>query len=297
MTHVTSFIAKAIVVCLVVSPLPVLAAEFYFGTHTQEIGLNQYVEVGVFLNTQGESINALEGSVSFPSSLLAPKEIRNGNSIIPFWIKEPFLEHEGAIRFSGVIPGGYEGSKGYLFSVIFQAQKEGKAVLDVLSAKTLLNDGEGSESSLRTSPIELAIESESKGPEVFSPYDPDAPESFVPQIAQDQNLFYGKWFLVFATQDKASGIDHYEVKETRSAISAWFQKWRVVESPYLLKDQKLKSSIFVRAVDKKGNERVAVLSPTYPLKWYENYEDWFIIIIGLVIAYVIRKFLWTKLRK
>jgi|SRR3989344_4614063 len=277
-------------------PSAAFAAELYFGTHAQEIGLNQYVEVGVFLNTEGESINAFEGSVSFPSSLLAPKEIWNGNSIVSLWIEEPFLEREGVIRFSGVIPGGYEGSKGYLFSVIFQAQEEGKAVLDVRNARTLLNDGEGSESSLRTSPLELTIGSELKGPEVLFPYDPDAPESFVPQIAQDQNLFDGKWFLVFATQDKASGVHHYEVREVRQDIFAFFQKWRIVRSPYLLQDQELKSAVFVKAVDKKGNERVAVLSPRHPLKWYENYGLLIIIVgIGVLVflytSWIKRKFL------
>lgn len=284
----------AILVSFILLPSAAFGAELYFGTNTKEVGVGQYLEVGVFLNTEGESINAFEGSVSFPSPLLAPKEIWDGNSIVSLWIEEPFLEREGALRFSGVIPGGYEGSKGYFFSVIFQAQKEGKAVFDVLSARTLLNDGEGSESSLRTSPLELTIGSELKGPEVLFPYDPDAPESFVPQITQDPNLFEGRWFLVFATQDKASGVDHYEVKETRPGISALFQKWQIAESPYLLQDQKLKSSVFVKAVDKTGNTRIEKIPPQNPLRWYESYENWVIIIVVLALVYAFRKFLWKK---
>ena len=278
--------------CLSLVAIPVFAAELYFGTHTKEAGVSQYIEAGVFLNTEGESINAVEGSVSFPSLLLLPKEIWNGNSIVSLWVEEPFLEREGALRFSGVIPGGYEGNKGHLFSVIFQAQEEGKAVLDVLSARTLLNDGEGSESSLRVSPMELTIGSELKGPEVLFPYDPDAPESFIPQISQDPNLLEGRWFLVFATQDKASGIDHYEVRETRPGISALFPKWQVTESPHVLQDQELKSSIFVKAVDKKGNERVAALPAQNPLKWYEN-SGILVIIVGVGVLGLLYA-LWTK---
>jgi hypothetical protein len=287
----TSFIVKAIILSLAFLPLPVFGAELYFGTNTKEIGLQQYVEIGVFLNTEGEPINALEGSVSFPSPLLLPIEIRDGSSIISLWIEKPFLERDGALRFSGVIPGGYEGSNGYLFSAIFQAQKEGEAIFDIRDATTLLHDGKGTASSLRISPAQLAIGSQLQGPEVLTPYDIDAPESFVPEIAKDANLFDGKWFVVFATHDKASGIDHYKVRELRQGTPWFFQKWTRAQSPYLLSDQKLKSSIFIKAIDKRGNERIVVIPAQYPVIWYENYGILAILILGILISLFI---LWRR---
>lgn len=284
--------------CLLLSAMPVSASEIYFGTHTKEAGVNQYVEVGVFLNAEEESINAVEGSVSFPSPLLAPKEIRNGNSIISFWVEQPFLEQDGKLRFSGVIPGGYTGNNGYLFSVIFQTQKEGEATLDAINGRALLNDGGGSAASFRSSPTELKIRSELKGPDVLPVYDPDAPESFTPQIAKDPNLFEGKWVLIFATQDKGSGVDHYEVREQRRwsffglELGIWPANWMEAESPVILKDQALKSTVYVKAQDRSRNERVAVLPPSYPLRWYEVSFLW--VIMGAVVLFAASLFLWRK---
>lgn len=278
-------------------PLPAFAAEIYFGTHTKEAGLNQLVEVGVFLNTEGESINAMEGSIVFPSSLLAPREIRSGSSIISLWIEQPFVERDGELRFSGMLPGGYAGSSGYLFSVIFQAQNEGEAVLDVSNARILLNDGNGSEALFHSSPIALTIRPGLKGPEVLPVYDPDAPESFIPQTAQDPNLFDGKWFLVFATQDKGTGIAGYAIYETarkKEIARIEAKKWVEAGSPYVLKDQDLRSFVYVKAVDKAGNERIAAVEPRYPTRWYEMWRVWVIIIGIVVLAGVIGRILWRK---
>ena len=120
--------------------------------------------------------------------------------------------------------------------------------------------------------------------------DRESPETFRPEIARDESLFDGKWFLVFATQDKKSGIDHYEVKETRQGTLTMFSKWIPAESPYVLQDQGLRSYVFVKAVDKERNARVTKVSPQNPLGWYENYENWFIIVLGLIIVFAVRKF-------
>ena len=93
--------------------------------------------------------------------------------------------------------------------------------------------------------------------------DKESPESFVPEIAIDTFLFDKKWFLVFTTQDKGSGIDYYEVKETRWSIINIISKWNYAESPYILKDQQLKSCIFVKAFDKAGNEKVVMIHAGY----------------------------------
>jgi hypothetical protein len=163
-----------------------------------------------------------------------------------------------------------------------------------------LNDGEGTAASFHSSSIALTIGSELKGPEVLSVYDKDAPESFVPQIAQDSNLFDGKWFLVFATQDKGSGLDYYEVREQRRwkvlkfEFGIWPAKWVKAQSPYVLEDQGLRSFLYVKAVDRKQNERIAVLEPQRPARVYEDYLFW-IIIIGMgILASIMGRIVWRK---
>ena len=106
-------------------PYHLFAAEVSFDTKSQDIKVNQLFEVGVFINTDDESINAIEGKIIFPQDLLEIKKINDGNSIINFWI-DPVsncvsigVKKPDEICFSGIIPGGYANNHGLIFSVTF----------------------------------------------------------------------------------------------------------------------------------------------------------------------------------
>jgi len=269
--------------------VPAFAAEIFFDAKTREVAIGEQFEVNIFLNTEEEYINAVEGKVIFPENLLELKEIRDGATIVNFWIERPKIKSGSQIAFSGIIPGGYAGEKGLIFSAIFRVKNEGEGIIEIQEAKTLLNDGKGTEASLSISNLQFLI-SEEIPPSLVPPtkiIDIDPPESFEPIVAQDPEIFDGKYFLVFLTQDKGAGIDHYEIleKEQKSCIRGLIKKdeWQVVESPYLLKDQKLKSYIYVKAVDKTGNERIAVVEAKYPLKWYEVWWIWSIMLLVVIL--------------
>ena len=275
---------------------PALAAEVSFDTKTQEVKANQSFEVGVFINTDNESINALEGQIVFPVDLLEPKEIRDGNSIVNFWIERPKIESD-KIHFSGITPGGYLGKKGLIFSVIFQSIQEGSGSIEIQDIKALLNDGKGTKANTTISNLQLVISKQvpASQPTVVEKKDTDIPETFEPIVTSDPSIFDGKYFLVFATQDKGSGIDYYEIKESRQKFLKIFKKWVIAESPYVLKDRKLRSYVYIKAVDKAGNERIAVVEPRYPIKWYENYWIWIIIILAIIFSFIVIKGnLWKK---
>jgi len=273
---------------------PAFAAETFFGTKTQEIKVNQSFEVGVFINTDNEEINAIEGKIIFPQDLLEIKKINDGNSIINFWIEKPKSASEGQIAFSGIVPGGYNDSKGLIFSITFLTKKGGGGAIEFSGVKTLRNDGKGTEVPLTISNFQFLISNPPAGipvPQITTPKteDRNPSEAFTPQIAANPTIFNGKWFLVFATQDKGSGIDYYQVCEgKRKCIAA--------ESPYLLQNQDLDEEIVVKAVDKNGNERVATIPPQKPRAWYKNYAIVAILIIA-AFAYIIWKILWKKRRK
>lgn len=270
------------------------AAEIYFSSQTQEVAVGQQFQVSVFLNTNGEEINAVEGKIMFPGELLNLQEIRDGNSIVNFWVEKPKIESSGRINFSGIIPGGYRGQRGLLLTLIFIAKKEGQGTIELRETKTLLNDGNGTEASLTISPYQFTISKAVSTPVASPTIDTEPPESFAPEIARDSAIADGKWFAVFATQDKKSGIDHYEIKETRYRNLGLFSKWISAESPYVLRDQELRSYVFVKAVDKAGNERIEIISPRNPLAWYESYKNWIIIILVFATLYAIKKLLWRK---
>lgn len=285
-------------------PQMVFAAQMFFDAKATQVQIGEKFEVNLFVNSEQESVNAFEGRIMFPRDISDLKEIRDGNSIVNFWI-DPVrnavsngVEKPDAIYFSGITPGGFNGEKGLIFSAIFEAKKEGAAKFEISDARVLRNDGTGSAAILTIAPFEIAVSEEAPAeiPAIPKIKDRELPESFVPEIAKDETLFEGKWFVVFATQDKASGIDRYEIKESRQMILSVFKKWISAESPHVLEDQKLRSFIWIKAVDKAGNERIVKIEPKNPLVWYENYENWIMIIVGVFVAMFISKKLWRKRR-
>ena len=290
-----------------IMPILALAAELNLTSDIKEFGISQQFQVDLMLDTEGEIINAIEGEVVFSKELLEIKEIRDGDSIINLWVERPSIRPTGRVIFSGIIPTGfagvlspyYEGYRpGKIFSLIFISKSEGEEVIDLKNGKVLLHDGLGTPAQLTVLSFKIKISREialTPTPSVIE--DSFPPESFKLEIAKDPSIFEGKWFLVFATQDKGSGIDHYEILEKGQRGSfqeliglIWKKKWQKGESSTLLEDQNLKSHIYVKAIDKAGNERIATLPPQNLLKWYEKYWVWGIIILGVIIAYVI----WRK---
>lgn len=280
----------------------VYAAEMYINSGSKEVvGFPGEFQASVNLNTEGENINAVQGKLSFSSSLLGIKEIEDGNSIINFWINQPALGSDGEISFSGITPGGYNGDSGLLFSIVFQTKSTGTGIIGIGSAQALINDGNGTAAQLSTFPLQIsAISGNSSSPTIVSTSSSVIPNAFSPEISRSSDIFDDKWFIAFTAQDKGLGIDHYEVMETRDPIFKLFSEWTVADSPYLLSDQSLKSYVFVKAVDKAGNIRMVELQPTNTLPWYENYSYWFIILgaafILAIIYSIIRTVLW-KIRK
>jgi hypothetical protein len=291
-THRIFFLFVSCLLLFVASP--VRAAEFYFDAPSP-LGVGDSFEAVLYLNT--EEINAVEGTIVFPSDVLQLSEIREANSIINLWVEKPRLVSDGQIVFSGIIPGGYQGPRGSLLRLVFVAKKEGQGAIEVKEARALLNDGKGTETALTIFPYRYTISKAPGGLTVPVIQDEERPESFAPEVYHDHNLLDDQWFMVFATQDKRSGIDHYEVKEARHRISGMFKGWTTAESPYVLQDRELRSTIFVKAIDKAGNARIETIPPRNPLRWYEDYENWIIILLGSSLAFAFGIYLWRKHEK
>lgn len=223
----------------------VSAAQLIVTPSSSEVVDEHHFVVDLLLNTENESINAIEGKLIFPPNLHL-ENIETANSLINLWIEFPASESAGQIIFSGITPGGYVGEKGLVLSLLFLGNRKGQGSIEIEEAKTLRNDGEGSEALLTLSHLSFPIPVQKISRTKIKDF--NAPEIFFPEIGRHNSLFDGKWFLVFTTQDKGSGIDHYEVFEGR--------QWKRARSPHLLQDQTLQSNIRVKAVDKAGNERI-----------------------------------------
>jgi len=246
-------------------------AALYFEPSTTQLKIGQEFEVKVKINSEKECINTIKADIEYDKDLLIAKDFLTGNSIISLWLKKPEIRaKEGKISFVGGIPGGFcgkipgdPGESDTLGKIVFKvpeflvSDKNIAKVRFLESSKIFLNDGLGTEADLKLEEGEYEILKEKSSEKILErelSEDKTPPEPFGILVLKDPQIFEGKYFITFNTQDKQTGIDHYEVKEGN-------RNWKIAESPYLLENQKLQSIIKVKAVDKAGNERIVEFSP------------------------------------
>lgn len=284
-------LALSIVLMFVFVVKEVEAVVFFFDAADMNIGISGEVEISLFIDTEGEKINAMEGIISFPYDSVNIIDINEANSVIDIWLEKPKITQEGII-FSGIVPGGFDvvhdpieskEKPGKVLTFILQSKVEGRIPIILKDAVALRNDGSGSQANISLAPFSLEV-SGFQGTKLEGIVrDTELPEQFFPEIVQDKDIFNGKYFLIFQTQDKSSGIDHYEISENE-------EEWVVASSPYILKDQLLQSVIKVKALDKLGNERVVELPKTYPqASKYHRYLWGIIIVLGAVYLFLIKR--------
>ena len=271
--------------------------------------------VEIRLDTQGEIINAIRVSLDFPPDILGVEDFSKGNSVLTLWPREPiFGQNIGLISFSGGVPGGYWGNNGLLGRLALRAKQETDTKLEYeTNAKlnflddsiVLLNDGLGTSTNLITKGAVfeiLAGVGERKNPwQEEIEKDDILPEPFKIELSQDPTIFEGRYFIVFSTVDKQTGINHYEVLETERAgwlrKLPWWKKeeWKIAESPYVLENQKLTSDIKVKAIDKAGNYWMEILEATNkPEEKQELYITLILILIALILTLVIIRMIQKK---
>ncbi|MBI2096369.1 MAG: hypothetical protein HYT43_01915 [Candidatus Taylorbacteria bacterium] len=221
-------------------------------------------ELLLSLEPEKDNINALEGTLSFPANV-TPVVVRDGGSAVSFWIIRPRVTEKGEIEFAGIIPGGYTGGRGKVFSVIFKAGSAGNGEIKLKNFSTLRSDGRGSEVRSRANVYSYVIESRlAVNPEALlsAMVDLTPPEGFTPIVGSDPAIFEGRYFVAFEAKDKGLGLAGYEILESRKKVRDFVSAhWEKVQSPYPLKDQELRSHIYVKAIDLSGNEKLTVVSP------------------------------------
>lgn len=119
------------------------SAFLFFNTLPAQIKEGERVTVDVKINSQKQSVNAVSGALSFPTSLLQVVSISKEKSIINLWTEEPRLI-SNKILFEGIILNpGFQGSNGVIFHIIFEAKKSGSVSINFNEGSILANDGLG----------------------------------------------------------------------------------------------------------------------------------------------------------
>lgn len=278
------------VLCLWLA-LPVIsrASEISFETTKNTVAPNEDFIVQVFFSPDAVSVNALEGTILFPSDSVDLKEIRDGNTSVNFWVEKPHSDRVGAVTFSGITTGGFPQAKNALFSMIFHAKQAGTGTFLLEHVQAFKNDGTGERTTVSGNPFSFFVSTTSdvSAPDDLTIVDTEGPEIFKPYIGSDPEIYSGKYFLVFSTKDKGSGVDHYEVKEGN------WGKYVIAENPYLLADQSLHKKIYITAIDKNGNKTTVSLD-AQKTAWYQHY---LVIVIILLVCIFIYKKRWLPFTK
>jgi hypothetical protein len=266
---------------VVIAPRFVFASAIHIGSENSLVHNGDQFLVNVLLDA-GEDSNAVDGQIAYDRDVFEKVEIYEGNSAVSFWLEAPHEVSPGVIAFAGMTPGGFQGNNEKIFALQLKAKKAGLQSIEVRNAHLYKNDGTGTPSTIDMKALTFAVEAESLTPATVTLLDTESPEDFTPIISNDEHIFGGKNFLVFGTQDKGLGIDHYEVRE---GLLGFFKR---AESPHLLARQNIDRPIYIRAIDKEGNTRDVVVAPRIFVPIWKQVE-W----IGLFVVVI---FLFQLLR-
>lgn len=268
-------ITLTIAVLVILSALPqaAFAARMFVDAPTS-ISIHKEALVEIKIDTEKDTINAVSGELSLPAGLTISK-ILDGTSAITLWVERPSLANPSKISFSGLTPGGISGTRN-LFTLVVEADKSGTFPFTITNATALKNDGKGTAATVAAPAFKLKATTNASSTEVAIE-DTIEPEKFTPVISRTPDLFNNDYFVSFLTQDKGTGVDHYEFASTFFG-SPDKDDWKKAESPLVLAKSDLYKKIFIKAVDKLGNEReVSVSGP------YVNAILWVIIIVFVLL--------------
>lgn len=278
----------ALIIAVLLMPLQASAATFYLAASSQTLSPKGEHTIGVYIAADAP-INTIAGSFDVPDGW-AIDAILTAGSIVDVWIEQPAII-EDQVRFAGIMPGGFSGTAGHIFSVRVTPQEEGAAVVTIVDPQAYLHDGFGTIDQSSVVPLSLIIEDTGSSPEQAIAFlDNVPPEPFVPVIVQDPLLYNGEKVALFSAQDLQSGIERYEVQES-SSKTADAKAWVEAASPYHIVHQTGKAWLHVRAVDAAGNETMSTVSLASSDAWF-GYKVAFAILVlfgGMLLLRVWRK--------
>jgi len=275
----------------------------------------------------GECINTVDAVINY-SDGIQPVDVSIGRSIFNVWVEQPTINKEdNKITFAGGITNGYCGRvqgdprlTNVIAEIIFRSpgfqigggnSDTDEATIDFApETQAYINDGQGTKAQLKTLGSRITLE-KTAGASIIDDWreavqaDDLPPEEFSITLTKDKVAFSGKYFIVFDTTDKQTGVSHYEVMEEEGGVLdsfAWGEAdapWIQTTSPYVLKDQTLRSTVRVKAIDKAGNEYIATLAPDGEFEEAQKSEPLnyilfasifiFVVVIGVAIFYVYKR--------
>lgn len=174
------------------------AASLGLSPNTGVYTANGIFTVNVTVSTDGKSINAAEGTLSFNPKELSVVSVNRSGSIFNLWVAEPaFSNGAGTITFSGGSPSGYSGRSGTIMSVTFRAAGAGTARVNFKNGSVLANDGRGTNILTAMNGGSYTIQAQAASPEPERiEYVAPANTPAAPQITSTTHPDQSAWYAV-----------------------------------------------------------------------------------------------------
>jgi hypothetical protein len=306
---------------------PVSAATLYMDPNTATLNRGDAVKVAIRIDTDeaaDECINTVDAVISYSDSIV-PVDISVGKSILPLWVEAPVINKENkTISFAGGIPNGYCGRvqgdpnlTNTLVEIFFRApgmQVGGGEARNTATVQftdetnVLLNDGQGTPAPLQKLGTNFIL-NDGIGSEIIDPLSGDVQADDIPpeQFSASVEMINNKWFVVFNTTDKQTGMSHYEVIEENPSQSKLFDfgaanaPWVETRSPHLLKDQSRNNVVRVKAIDKAGNEYIATVPIDESARGLAITPEIIVLsvagLIGVLVLFSLGYWLWRRIKR
>ena len=188
-THTSSFtiVLKLAVLLFLWTGLTAIAqaAVMQVSPSTGVYQAGQTFTVNVQVRTNGDPVNAAEGTLKFNPSELSVVSVNRSGSIFNLWVAEPaFSNAAGTVSFSGGVPSGYSGSVGKVLSVTFRTKGSGTSQVSFSNGSVLANDGRGTNvlTSMNGGSYTVSAATAEPTPEVIIEYVPAANTPGTPSI-------------------------------------------------------------------------------------------------------------------
>lgn len=276
------------------------------------MGNDSLLHVLVFVEPDGQTINAVSGTFSFPTSYFDLGSISTVDSVVPLWLESPkistAIDFTGLkhIHFEGIIPGGfegirspyYEGAKGGLvMAVTLSAKQTGEPAIVLENLEVRLNDGNAT-AIITPTQSTLVTLSESSIQKVSTKKNPKLIDNVDLKTFVVHNELIGddKWSLLIEDDTTRNTIDHYEVAESRKYDPATvsFYEWREIKSPAVLTYQKRNTFIHTKAVYVDGTYAFSTIAPVENVNQDSLLSR---ILIGIALALFVLYILYALSRK
>ena len=139
------FVTAAVVLLGLFSPAQ--AATISIGPSAGTFTVGSTFDSSIFINTQGESVNAVDIFLYFPPDKLQVVSPSAGQSVVGIWTSPLKYDNQnGSVRFQGGIPGGLNVGQGLISTITFRVRRVGTAIVKLSeNSKILLNDGKGTD--------------------------------------------------------------------------------------------------------------------------------------------------------